>query len=134
MVCINFILKVFSYYQEIQNMLWYIQIMVFFSSCRCLHTIKESRMCCGLCKSWYLYVYLVVVSTPSGNPEHVVVVYKHHGIYMFYLVGVYLLSGTTEHSVVHTNHGINMIYNLYFSCLHNIRKSRTYCDWYKSWY
>ena len=41
----------------------------------------------------------------SANPEHSMV-YANHGIYMFYVVGVYILSGNLEPVVIFTNDGI----------------------------
>jgi len=53
--------------------------------------------------------YLVGVYILSGNPEHVVVDI-YHGFYLFYLVGVYILSGIPEHVVVYAHQGIYLFY------------------------
>ena len=49
----------------------------------------------------YLF-YLVGLYILSGNPERVVV-YTNHCIYLFYLVGLYILSGNPEHVVLGDN-------------------------------
>jgi hypothetical protein len=38
------------------------------------------------------------------------VIDKNHGIYLFYLVGVYALSGYPKHVVIYSNHGIYLFY------------------------
>jgi hypothetical protein len=80
--------------------------------------------------------YLVGVYILSGNPEHVAV-YTNHGIYLFYLVVFHIPSGIPEHVVVYTN-GIYLFYlvgvyiladtavlykllNYIYRCLHTIR-------------
>ena len=93
-------------------------------SCRYLHTIRKSRTFCDLYKSWYVSVYSCRCLYTSENPEHVI--YANHGIYLFYIVGVSILSGNPEHAVIY-------IMSWYFSvyscrCLHTLRKFRTCYD------
>ena len=45
------------------------------------------------------------------NPEHAVF-YTNHGIYLFYLVGVYILSGNPENIVIYTHYGIYLFYHV----------------------
>jgi len=40
------------------------------------------------------------------------VIYAHHGIYLFYLVGVHMLSGNPEHVVIDIHHAIDQFYLL----------------------